>query len=95
MEGLWLYIWNKTNRILFKQPLMTCTLRLSSTLEWIPGILAVLNSIVRWLFTNTQKIPQALNILKKSSSDTLGQVYFKVLKWILPYIYVLLRIMKN
>ena len=41
MEGLWLINGIKQTN-LFNQPLMTCTLELSSTLEWIPGILAVL-----------------------------------------------------
>ena len=72
MKGLWLYKWNKTNRILFKQPLMTCTLRLSSILEWIPGIIAVFISIVRWPFKNTQKYSSGFEYFEKSSRDTLG-----------------------
>ena len=40
---------------------------------------------------NTQKIVEIL-IFKENFKDTLGQVYFGLLKWILLYIYVLLRI---
>ena len=43
---------------------------------------------------HTKKSP-GFEYFEKSSRDTLGQVYFRVLKCILPYIFVLLRITKN